>query len=134
MKLIPAPIDNKNLMEDSFEDEVFQDLFEAHDHRDGKGTRHLIGKKDVFEDGFVNATGIVDVRWSFGDNGIRITLLAVSGCANTDDWEYARKAIFNEYRKTFKSWECPSNEDLVVDFYELVNTLTVIFKFKCEDQ
>lgn len=81
MKKIAAPIDNKNLMDDPFEDEVFCDGFmHSYDHRDGKGTRHLIGTKDVVEDGVVNETGLVDVCWKWGDNCVHITLLAVSGC------------------------------------------------------
>ena len=134
MEKIPAPIDNKNLCEDGLEDVVFRDGFmEAYDHRDGSRTRHLVGKKDVIEDGIVVESGIVDVRWNWGDNCVHITLLAISGCANTNDWEEYRKNIFDDYRRIFKEWEHPANEDLRVEFYELKNQLNVIFYFEVED-
>lgn len=134
MEKIAAPIDNKNLMEDPFEDEVFCDGFmEAYDHRDGSRTRHLIGTKEVIEDGFVEGSGIVDVSWKWGENCIHITLLAISGCANTNDWEEFRKNIFDDYRRIFKEWECPENEGLRVEFYELGNNLNVIFYFEVEE-
>lgn len=134
MKKIAAPIDNKNLCEDPFEDEVFGDGFmQAYDHRDGSRTRHLIGTKDVVEDGVVNETGLVDVRWKWGDNCVHITLLAVSGCSDTNDWEYTRRHIFDDYRRIFKEWECPENEGLRVEFYELKNQLNVMFYFEVEE-
>ena len=133
MEKCAAPIDNKNLMEDPFEDEVFCDGFmQAYDHRDGSRTRHLIGTKAVKEDGIVMESGIVDVRWKWGDNCVHITLLAVSGCANTTDWEDTRRHIFDDYRNTFKAWECPDNPDLRVEFYELKNQLNVMFYFETE--
>ena len=128
MERIVAPIDNKNLLEDPFEDEVFGDFYQAYDHRDGT-TRHLLGIKDVMEEGI---GAIVDVRWKWGDNCIHISLLAVSGCANSNDWEDARKYIFDDYRRIFKEWECPENEGLRVEFYELCNQLNVIFYFEIE--
>ena len=130
MEKIAAPIDNKNLMEDPFEDDVFGNFYPAYDHRVGK-MRHLIGHKEV-KDEFNYEEGLVDVKWQWGDNCIRITLLAVPGVSDSYDWEYARKVIFGDYRKLFKSWECEENENLVVEFYELVNTLNVIFYFECE--
>ena len=134
MNRIPAPIDNKNLCEDGFEDDVFCDGFmQAYDHRDGKGTRHLVGTKAVKEGGIVMESGIVDVTWNYGDNCVHITLLAVSGCANTYDWEETRKHIFDDYRNTFKTWECESNPDLRVEFYELGNRLNVIFYFELDN-
>ena len=58
--LIPAPIDNKNLSEDSFEDEVFGDFYACKDHRDGSRSRHLFGtlnldSDDYYVDGFIEA-------------------------------------------------------------------------------
>ena len=120
-------------MEDQFEDEVFADLYQAYDHRDGSNTRHLVGTKQVKDDKeFIDACGIVDVRWKWGDNCVHITLLSVSGCANTYDWEDTRRHIFDDYRNTFKAWECPENEGLRVEFYELINQLNVIFYFETE--
>ena len=130
MERVTAPIDNKNLMEDAFEDGVFRDFYAAYDHRD-RGERHLIGHKAVRDEEFgtVCEQGIMNVRWKFGDNAVRITLLAVPG---GEDWESVRESIFKEYREEFKSWECEDNPDLVVEFYELRDTLTVIFYFECE--
>lgn len=129
MKKISAPIDNKNLMEDPFEDEVFRDFYAAYDHRKNN-RRHLIGHKtvkDMF--GMDCEDGIVDVAWHYGDASITITLLAVPG---TEDWENTRDYIFEDYRRTFKAWECPENEGLRVKFYELRNQLNVIFYYECE--
>ncbi len=134
MKKCEAPIDNKNLLEDPFEDEVFGELMQAYDHRDGSRTRHLVGTKQVKDDKeFIDACGIVDVRWKRGDNCVHITLLAVSGCANSNDWEDVRRYIFDDYRNTLKAWECPDNHDLRVEFYELKNQLNVMFYFETDN-
>ncbi|MCR5066343.1 MAG: hypothetical protein K6A67_11345 [Bacteroidales bacterium] len=129
-KLVPAPIDNKNLAEDAFEDDVFNDFYKAHDHRVGK-VRHLIGHHSVdwaVVNGVISEEAIVDVRWNWGESYIRITVLAVP---NVSDFEYVRNEILNDYRRIFKSWETET-ENLVVDFYQLVNTMNVIFNFQCE--
>ena len=130
MEKIAAPIDNKNIMEDPFEDEVFGDFYAAHDHRASK-RRHLIGRKRVQnEDGFdYDADALVDVRWVWGDNCVTITLLAVP---RTEDWEDTRRHIFDAYKREFKAWECEDNEGLVVEFYELGDMLNVIFYFEVE--
>lgn len=128
-----APIDNKNLMEDALEDDVFADLYQAYDHLSASRTRHLVGTKQVKEDGIVMESGIVDVRWKWGDNCVHITLLAVSGCANSNDWEDTRRHIFDDYRNTFKGWECPENEGLRVEFYELKDQLNVMFYFETDN-
>jgi hypothetical protein len=128
MEKIKAPIDNKNLLEDPFTDEVFGEFDAAHDHYSG-GVRHLIGRKTVIEDGVECESGLVDVRWKWGDNCVTITLLAVP---KSEDWEYIRRCIFDAYKQEFKAWECEDNPDLVVEFYELLDKLNVIFYFKCE--
>jgi hypothetical protein len=129
MEKIKASIDNKNLMEDPFEDEVFGDFYAASDHRKG-GRRHLIGHKTV-KDMFGHdcEQGIVDVSWSYGDNCVTITLLAVPG---TEDWVNTRDYIFDDYKKEFKAWQCEDNPGLVVDFYQLGDKLNVIFYFETE--
>lgn len=130
MKRIAAPIDNKNLMEDPFEDEVFEDFYAAYDHRDGSRTRHLIGYKAVKDEhGIECESALVDVRWKYGDNCVTITVIAVP---RTEDWKYTRDAVLADYRKMFKAWECEDNPDLVVEFYQLGNMLNVIFYFECE--
>ena len=52
--LIPAPIDNKNLMEDPFEDseELFGNFFVGRDHRIGS-KRHFVGIVDVYDEEFL---------------------------------------------------------------------------------
>ena len=129
MEKIAAPIDNKNLMEDPFEDEVFGDFMVAKDHRK-KGVRHLTGCKAVSDEhGNPCSIGIVDARWKWGDNCVTITLLAVP---RTEDWEDTRRRIFDSYKQEFKAWECEDNPGLVVEFYELQDKLNVIFYFNCE--
>lgn len=124
-----APIDNKNLMEDAFLDDVFADFCMAKDHFKNHN-RHLIGNKTVFdENGIPCESGLVDVAWNFGENNIRITLLAVP---YVEDWYSVREWIFEDYKKTFKSWECEDNPDLVVDFFQMHDTLSVIFYFEHE--
>ena len=129
MEKIAAPIDNKNLMEDPFEDEVFGEFDSAHDHYSG-GVRHLVGRKYVIEDGVECESGLVDVRWKWGDNCVTITLLAVP---KSEDWEETRRHIFDSYKREFKAWECDENPDLVVEFYELQDKLNVIFYFNCDN-
>lgn len=119
MERLAATIDNKNLMED-FAEDTFPGFYAAADHMKG-GMRHLVGCKTSD-----SGDGMVDVRWRFGDNCIRITLLAVPA---GDDWKTARESIFGEYRKVFGSWECEDNPHLMVEFYELCDTLSVIFYF-----
>ncbi len=127
--LIPAPIDNKNLMEDAFEDDVFCDSFlAARDHRK-KSVRHFIGLAEVYDDEFpkcVNYAGYVDVSWNYGGNVVTIKVIGV--CAS-EDFDESRNEIFNHYRKLFKSWECESNPDLVVRFSSENDTLYVQFYF-----
>ncbi len=129
MKKIAAPIDNKNLMEDPFEDEVFAGFMVAKDHRK-KGVRHLTGCEAVSDEhGNPCSIGLVDASWSYGDNCVTITLLAVP---KSEDWENTRRSIFDDYKREFKAWECEDNPGLVVEFYELQDKLNVIFYFKCE--
>lgn len=123
MKKIYAPIDNKNLMEDPFEDDVFRDFYAAPDHRKN-GKRHLVGSVKT-----ENYDAYVDVAWNYGDASITITLLAYNPFENLED---VRNEIFEHYKKEFKSWECEENEGLVVEFYQLNDKLNVIFYFVCE--
>ena len=125
-KIIPAPIDNKNLMEDPFEDEVFADLYAAEDHRE-RGVRHLIGlctPKD--ENGFPLEDGIVDVRWAYGGNTVTIRLIAVNPC---NGFEVTQEEVFRHYKEIFKSWECEENQGLVVSFDSGRNVLYVHFNY-----
>ncbi len=120
--LIPAPIDNKNLVEDAFDDDVFVDFYFANDH--GKdGLRHLIGAVYI-NDLETYVDGIVDVSWNYGNHVIGIELKAVPG---NEDIVQMRKELFAHYAKVFKEWE---NEGLVVKFSEIANKLYVSFYFE----
>lgn len=117
-KLIPAPIDNKNLLEDPFEDGVFCDFYACCNHRQ-KGLRHLMGIKDE---------AFVEVCWHFASNQIEILVVAVNPC---EDFEETRKKIFEEYKNEFSSWQCEDNPGLVVEFSsEETNRLFVNFYFE----
>lgn len=125
-KLMNCPIDNKNLMEDPFEDEVFADFFAAHDHRES-GTRHLIGMVDVHDEEFpkcVNYSGYVDVSWFYGGNSVTIKVI---GVAANEDFNETRDAIFEMYKKLFSKWECEDNPGLVVHFGSEKDSLYVQF-------
>ena len=120
-RIIPAPIDNKNLLEDPFEDEVFGDFYACCNHRKD-GLRHLIGMKDE---------AFVEVCWRFGSNQIEILVVAVNPC---EDFEETSKEIYEEYKKEFSSWQCEDNPGLVVKFSgEKERRLFVSFFFKDED-
>lgn len=126
-KLMECPIDNKNLMEDPFEDEVFGDFLAARDHRES-GVRHLIGFVQVKDEEFpscTNAEGYVDVSWYYGSNSITIKVLGAN--TNIEAFDETRDEIFEYYKKLFKSWECEENENLVVRFGSENDSLFVHF-------
>ena len=113
--LMACPIDNKNLMEDPFEDEVFGDFLAARDHREN-GVRHLIGLTEVHDEEFpkcVNYSAYTDASWFYGGNIVTIKVIAVEP---TEDFDETRDGIFEYYKKLFKSWECEDNPNLVVGF------------------
>jgi hypothetical protein len=120
--LVPAPIDNKNLMEDAFEDdnEIFGYFYAAKDHRKN-GVRHLI---DIYKS--PDSEGFVDVKWKYGGNTITITLIAVPP---SEDFEYVKERIFDYFKKQFKSWECEDNPGLAVRFDSEDDSLFVHFYF-----
>lgn len=124
MKKIYAPIDNKNLMEDPFEDEVFQDFYWAPDHRTGSKRRHLIGSVKT-----ENYDAMVDVKWCWGDNSIAIQVIAIQPAEDIDE---VRREVFNYYEQLFKSWQCEDNESLVVETKIVLGILTVSFYFEVE--
>ena len=131
MTRIDAPIDNKNLCEDGFEDDVFRNFSFAPDHRNGKGVRHLVGTVNLadYNKELLGLEAIVDVKWNWGDSFITITLLAYNP---TESLHEVRDEVFKHYKKVFKAWECEDNPDLKVEFYQLNNQLNVIFYFECE--
>lgn len=124
-RLIPAPIDNKNLLEDSFEDDVFDDFYAAKDHRDGSHTRHLFGTLNIETDDLY-VDGLVEVKWNFGSHTIVISLVAVPP---TEDFEQMRNDCYTYYENLFKSWECEENEYLRVKFSRMYDNLFVKFFF-----
>ena len=124
MKRIYAPIDNKNLMEDSFEDAVFSGFYWAPDHRTRSNRRHLIGSVKT-----ENYDAMVDVKWCWGDHSIEIRVIAIQP---TEDADEVRREVFDHYEQLFKSWQCEDNENLVVDSYSILDILTVSFYYKDE--
>ena len=121
IELIEAPIDNKNLMEDAFEDDVFVDFYAAVDHRKN-GKRHLIGHKREWADCYL------DVYWEYGWNTVRITVLAVL----YDEFDNVSHEVYDAVRKEFSEWECEDNPNLHVDFVLSGNTIYVHFFFDME--
>jgi len=121
LKLIDATIDNKNLMEDPFEDEIFGDFYAAADHRtDGK--RHLIGYKKEWSD------CLLDVFWKYGWSTITITVLAIPG---HEYFENVSREVYNAVRKEFSEWE-GDDSHLHVDFGLSGNAIYVHFFFDME--
>lgn len=124
MEKIYAPIDNKNLMEDAFEDDVFRDFYAAPEHRKRK-RRHLIGHVKT-----ENYDAIVDVKWSYGDASIDIQVIAIQ---SSEDYELVRDEVFDHYEQVFKAWQCEDNEGLVVETKRVLGILIVSFYFYVED-
>ena len=128
-KLIPAPLDNKNLVEDCLEDDVFGNFYAGYTHRNlrqysGKH-RHLIGyiskdDKDFYFD------SIVDVSWFYGENKVDIKVLAAPG---HEDFDEMCKSTLDYFEFVFKQWENPDNENLRVMFERSGNSLFVYFFF-----
>lgn len=121
LELVEAPIDNKNLMEDPFEDEIFGDFYAAPDHRKN-GKRHLIGYKKEWADCYL------DVYWEHGWNTVRITVLAIPG---HEYFENVCDEVYNAVRKEFSEWE-GDDSHIHVSFLLSGNTISVHFFFDME--
>ena len=119
-----APIDNKNLMEDAFEDDVFQDLYAASDHRK-RNMRHLIGFHQEW--GSELSGAIIEAKWHYADNLVCINVLAASPM---EDFDEVRKEVFACATDTFKAWQCDDNPGLVVETEVRYHTLIVSFYFE----
>ena len=132
-KRIYCPIDNKNLLEDAF-DEIIEDLYEAPDHYKG-GHRHKVGFLQVKDnDGGLICEAYVDVSWCFGDNAVEIKLLAFNEHVNY--LEETTKEVFKHYTRIFKGWENEENDGLRVECYEMRNStplLRVKFYYEIEN-
>jgi len=126
MTKIYAPIDNKNLMEGPFEDDVFRDFYWAPDHGTGSKRRHLVGMVKT-----ENCDAIVDVRWCWGEHQIDIQVI---GMQPAEDIDEVRREVFAHYEQTFRAWQCDDNPGLVVETKQVLGILTVSFYFECEDE
>ena len=124
-KLIPAPIDNKNLMEDPLEDEIFADFLDARDHH-VSDQRHKVGFIRIPDE----AEAYVDVTWNYGSYRLYIRLLAANPCMA--DFISTRDIIFKHYSDLFTSWQCDDNPGLVVNCATVASVLIVTFYFKDE--
>jgi len=128
-KLIPAPIDNKNLLEDPFEDEVFMDFYATKYHRTTRRRRNLVGTIRCKNDNsYIDA--IVAVEWLYGDSCINIQVVAVPPTENFNDM---RKDVYAYYRKIFSEWMNPDNPGLRVEFNEQNEILQVSFYFEVDE-
>lgn len=123
MKRIYAPIDNKNLMEDAFEDEVFRNFYAAPGHRK-HNLRKLIGSVKT-----ENYDAIVDVWWHYGDHIIAIRLL---GYQPQEDLDEVREEVMKHYERVFKAWQCDDNPGLIVETKRMPfpNIMTVSFYYE----
>lgn len=126
---ICAPIDNKNIMEDAFEDEVFEGFYFAPDHG-MRSVRHLVGFLDLSNQRDFVAEAHVDVKWSYGGNAICIKVIAYN--PSMADYEETRDEVFEYYKEIFSSWECEDNDNLRVRITEEEDTLVVRLYFECE--
>lgn len=109
MEKIYAPIDNKNLMEDGFEDDIFQDFYHATDHRQHNNVRHLVGIVKLGDD----CDAYVDVHWHFGDAAITITMLAANPFYGNMDEQ--RDVLWRHYEDVFRDMERGCNENCFPD-------------------
>lgn len=126
MERFPAPIDDKNLMEDPFTEDVFGNFYMAPDHMTWM-RRHLIGLLKVKENEEYVGDAYVDVKWMWGGNAVDIQVIA-----STEDYKYIRDLVFDHYEKVFKEWQCEENRDLVVETKRVLDILTVSFYFDVE--
>lgn len=122
MEKIAAPIDNKNLLEDPFEDGVFGDFYAAPDHRK-HNLRHLIGSVET-----ENYDAFVDVWWHYSNHMISIRLL---GYQSQEDLDEVREEVMTHYERVFKEWQCDDNPGLIVETKRMPdpNVMTVSFYF-----
>lgn len=129
MERIPAPIDNKNLMEDPLDDGVFENFYQAPDHMTWM-RRHLIGHEEVKDaSGELVGDAYVDVKWTYGGNSVDIQVIATPA---KEDYGYLRNLVFDNYEKIFKEWQCEENPGLVVETKRVLDILTVSFYFEVE--
>lgn len=134
--LIACPIDNKNLVEDAFEDvpEIFGNFYEGNGHREG-GKRHLVGFVKIKDKEYpkcTNAEGYVDAKWHYGSNKVFIEILATN--IFIDTFEEQKRYIFDYYKEQFKSWENEDNIGLRVKFSESGAVLTASFYTDMSDE
>lgn len=119
MEKIPANIDNKNIMEDALDEEVFKGFYIGNEG--GSCRRHVIGNVDT-----ENYSAIVEAKWNFGENTIDIQLV---GTKPGDEPDEVRREVFEHYERTFKAWECEDNPALIVETSQVLGILTIWFYF-----
>lgn len=122
-KLIPAPIDNKNLLEDAFEDNEFQGFYVGNGNSQVR--RHLIGTVET-----ENYKAIVSASWRYGDFRIAIEMV---GIQPSEEYDLVRDEVFDYYDKAFKTLQCDDNPDLVVKTDKKHDILTVSFYFEVDE-
>lgn len=123
MKMV-APIDDRNILEDPIEDEVFRDFYVEPYHKKSRW-RNVIGTVKT-----ENYDAIVAAAWEFGDNEIQVNVV---GYQPTEDIDEVRKEVYDHYEQVFKSWQCEDNPCLVVET-ERTYLLSVKFYYEIEEE
>lgn len=124
---MPAPLDDKNLCDDSLRDDVFEGCYWCDDSKNGK-SHVLCHIEEDYDDIYFD--GIVDAQWSSKSNTIRVELKA---CPCTDDFYSMREDFFKHYERLFKGWEDDVKENhrdddgFLVEFEREDNVLYVSF-------
>lgn len=118
------PIDNKNLLEDAFEDDVFQGFYWAPEHRAATRTRHLIGSVKT-----ENYDALVSATWRYCGHSVEIRVV---GTRPAEDIQDVRSEVYAHYERIFKGWECEDNEGLhvVTKRNSLDESLQIFFYLK----
>ena len=130
-KLMPAVFDNKDLLEDYLEDDIFGDFSWAKDHNK-RGKRHLIGQVSVHNEKY-DIESTIEVKWNWGENTIYIQQIACSRYENFDD---QNEQLFDYYTELFQPKNNPVNgvDDLVVKTHtDSDGKIMVSFYWEVED-
>lgn len=131
--LVKAPLDEKNLSADWLRDDVFCNNFMTMRDHGERRSNHLVGKCEVYDEHnkkCIDYCGYVEVTWYNNDNFISIKVIGVDA---SEDWVTTRDAIFEHYKKIFKSLEdIESLNDIVVNFNTLEDELIVYFYWSAD--
>lgn len=95
--LSPARFNDKDLLEEYLEFNLFGDFHAAKDNHNGK-MRKLIGRLEVIDyEHYIDAT--IQATWEWGSNFLCIEVLA---CNRDEDYDSQTEQVFEYYRKIIK--------------------------------